>query len=254
MSENLLADIYNYCDSWCERCLFTSRCRSFQLQQETASGKPLHTGDNLIQQLTDALNLTKRYVEQVTESTKHLPAEKSPDEPAQILEEKAVHREAYSREAIQHHPAILLARDYLRQSGAWLSAEKSLLEQAGRQQVQAVTLGLRTEQEAMAMLQELADAWEMIQWYRTLIPIKTQSVLFSLSESDNTQLANYRLGKVKLVLVSVDRSILAWQTIMRYFQDKTDNLLDLLILLTRLRSALEVLFPDARSFKRPGLD
>ena len=149
----------------------------------------------------------------------------------------------------------LLTRDYLRQTGNWLRNEKGLLEQAGHQQLYEVGLGIRTEAEALVSLNALKDAWEMIKWYRTLIPVKTASTLRVFSDAgQNGRLANYYTGKAKLVLVSVDRSLLAWQTVMQHYPGKTDELLDLLVLLNRIGRELETLFPDARSFRRPGLD
>ncbi len=36
MADNpeLIPGIYNYCDRWCERCDFTSRCLQFQMERE----------------------------------------------------------------------------------------------------------------------------------------------------------------------------------------------------------------------------
>ena len=28
---DFIPGIYNYCDSWCERCLYTSRCMNFAM-------------------------------------------------------------------------------------------------------------------------------------------------------------------------------------------------------------------------------
>ena len=32
--ERLIPGIYNYCDRWCERCSFTSRCLNFASSEE----------------------------------------------------------------------------------------------------------------------------------------------------------------------------------------------------------------------------
>jgi hypothetical protein len=31
---NFITGIYNYCDRWCERCAFTSRCLNFEMGNE----------------------------------------------------------------------------------------------------------------------------------------------------------------------------------------------------------------------------
>ncbi len=250
VQSDLIAGIYNYCDTWCERCLLTSRCRSFQIQSETGLAKPMDAGENLVQQLTEALNMTKQYIANLAQNQEISGPDAPTEEQTQVLEEKATRRESARR-----HPVSELANEYMRLTGLWSKDEKRLLEQAGEQQLHEVELGLRTQEEAIPILNALKDAWEMIRWYRTLIPVKTQSALRAMTEpTDNPHLNNYHLGKAKLVLVSIDRSLMAWQTMLQHYPEKTDDLLDLLALLSRLRREVETLFPDARAFLRPGLD
>ncbi|MDY6988583.1 MAG: hypothetical protein SWQ30_11065 [Thermodesulfobacteriota bacterium] len=35
--ERYISGIYNYCDRWCERCPFTSRCMNFSIAEERFS-------------------------------------------------------------------------------------------------------------------------------------------------------------------------------------------------------------------------
>ncbi|WP_080237635.1 hypothetical protein [Spirosoma rigui] len=246
----IIPGIYNHCDTWCERCLFTSRCQSFQLQSEAGLIKLQNSEGDLIQQLTDALSLTKQYMEQLAQHQEPTGDDAPTGLHAQSLEEEPVR----SQNSL-YYPVTTLANQYLRQTGQWLNEEKQLLEQTGQQQIKEVSLGLRTEEEAMPILHALKDAWEMIRWYRTLIPVKIQSALRALNNPTHDHLLNtYHLGKAKLVLVSIDRSLLAWQTMIDYYPEKTDGLLDLLVLLGRIRQEMESLFPEARAFKRPGLD
>ncbi len=240
--------IYNFCDAWCERCLFTQRCHSYQIQQENGIHPPADANTSFVQQLNEALTLTKQYLDQVKK--KRQPDGLTPAD-QQTLEQNTIPVQSKT----EQQPVTMLARDYLRQTGNWLRNEKGLLEQAGQQQLHEVGLGIRTEAEALVGLNTLKDAWEMIKWYRTLIPVKTASALRAFSDSgQDGRLANYYTGKAKLVLVSIDRSLLAWQTVMHQYPDKTDELLDLLVLLNRTSRELEILFPEARTFQRPGLD
>lgn len=248
---DLIPGIYNHCDTWCERCLFTSRCHSFQIQVETGLAKPMNPGPDLVQQLADALSLTKQYIDKLSRANASFSPTGLAESDLQPLEENVVTPPPGS----EQHPVSQLANDYLKQTGVWLRDEKNLLEQAGRQQLYEVNLGLRTEQDVMPMLHTLKDAWEMIRWYRTLIPVKAQSALRALTDTTNdAQLNAYHLGKAKLVLVSIDRSLLAWQTMLHHYPDKADDMLDLLALLSCLRREVELLFPAARAFQRPGLD
>ena len=249
---DLIPGIYNHCDTWCERCLFTNRCQSFQIQSETGLVRPVDTGGDLVQQLTDALNLTKQYIDRLARIQQPTGLDAPTDSQTQLLEESAVRHDGPP-----HYSVTVLANEYLKQTGACLQEEVHLLKQTGQQQGQAVELGLRTAQEVMPMLHALKDAWEMIRWYRTLIPVKIQSALRARTltgSPDDPQPKTYYLGKAKLVLVSIDQSLLAWQTMLRHYPEKTDDLLDLLVLLSQLRQEMEMLFPEARAFQRLGLD
>ncbi|MBO0937653.1 hypothetical protein J2I47_13935 [Fibrella sp. HMF5335] len=248
---DLIPGIYNYCDSWCERCAFTTRCRSFQMQHPDGPTQQADPSASLVHQLTEALNLTKRYIEKLHhEQGASMAGSPAPHEQQQ-LEEQAV----TPRRQAKEHPASRLALAYLTQTGAWLADEKGLLEQAGHRQLRDVQLGIRTEDEAMVLLNELKDAYEQIRWYRTLIPVKTTSALRLIDEpTDDGYLLDYYNGKAKLVLVSIDQSLAAWRTMIAFYPEKVDDLLDLLATLSQLKTHVEATFPEARSFQRPGLD
>jgi hypothetical protein len=253
---DLIPGIYNYCDSWCERCPLTNRCRSFRMQRHFAEEVGLNTpvaaaNASLVDQLTEALNLTKRYLETLRRENPTLQPSALPGPDVLPLETAAVG----SARPADEHPAAALASAYLKQTGTWLTDEKGLLERAGRQQLHEVGLGLRTEDEAMIQLTALKDAYEQIKWYRTLIPVKTMAVLRALNEpTDDQYLLDYQNGKAKLVLVSIDRSLASWHTILQQYPEKTDDLLDILAVLVQLSRHLDHLYPEARAFKRPGLD
>ena len=244
---DLIPGIYNYCDSWCERCPLTARCRSYQMQNPDGAPQAADPNTSLVHQLTEALNLTKRYVENLhREQGVSLPAGLTEDDSQQFEEQVITAKE---------HPASRLALTYLTQTGTWLGDEKGLLEQAGQQQLRNVQLGTQTEDEAMMLLNALKDAYEQIRWYRTLIPVKTTAALRSINEpTDDGYLLDYYNGKAKLVLVSIDQSLVAWQILIAFYPEKVDDLLDLLSTLSQLRRHIEATFPEARTFVRPGLD
>ncbi len=251
---DFIPGIYNYCDTWCERCLLTARCHSFQMQQEklvTANPASNKSGEVLVQQLTEALNLTKQYMEKLRAQSDAPDVDGPTETEKQALEEQA----AFRRQQTKNHPIAQLSHQYLRISGEWLRNEADLLEVTGRQQLRIVELGIRDYDDALATLNALKDAWERIKWYRTLIAVKAMSALRVLSDTAiDPYLNSYYLGKAKLVLVCIDQSLRAWQTMLESYPEKIDEALDALALLSRIRRELEELFPTARAFKRPGLD
>lgn len=241
---DLIPGIFNFCDSWCERCLFTRRCQNFLLQH--ADGKPNDdmSAEALAQRLMEALEMTRQYIER--QRIKQLP-----QQTVTTLEMQAVSLPS----AAGPQPLTDWCDTYLKATAEWLRDEKNLLVRAGRQQYQEIELGIRSESEAMSLLTALKDAWEVIKWYRTLIPVKVISALQSdrIAGADPELLAYFN-GKAKLVLVSVDRSLAAWHTLLEHYPEKTDDVLDMMVLLDRIRRAMQERFPEARAFRRPGLD
>ena len=241
-----IQDIYNYCDSWCERCLFTKRCQNFASQYPDGLKQASTDAETLVKRLMETLELTRSYIDKARQQ-RLLPE-------SQAIEHETKAVRVQSNGSV-HSPVTVLCDEYLRQTALWLKKEKDLLEQAGHQQAFETNLGLRTEQEAVGLLHKLKDAWEVIKWYRTLIPVKVVSALqINNSLAPNATLQAYFNGKAKLVLVSVDQSLLAWHTLLENYPEKTDEVLDMLLLLDRIRRQMQEAFPDARDFRRPGLD
>ncbi|GAB3332997.1 hypothetical protein GCM10027299_40000 [Larkinella ripae] len=241
----LIPNVHNYCDSWCERCPLTRQCQNFASQYPDGLKQPTMDAETLVSRLMETLELTKAYLHKAQQQ-RLLPE-------AKMLQQET--KAAGLSVGEMPNPLTNLCDDYLGQTAAWLKQEKDLLEQAGYQQAFETNLGIRTEQEAVALLNQLKEAWETIKWYRTLIPVKVVSALqINKSLSHDATLQAYFNGKAKLVLVSIDQSLRAWHTLLESYPEKTDAVLDLLILLGRIRQQMEKSFPDARNFRRPGLD
>ena len=129
------------------------------------------------------------------------------------------------------HPLEFLARHYALQAGSYLNSP------AGR----------------------LTEDWpqgsplEVVSWFHVLIAAKTYRALVSEhGAAEAPELLFDALGSAKLVLVAIDRSLAAWQTIAE--ADADARITGLIELLQALRTGIEMRFPDARAFVRPGLD
>ncbi len=69
---DLIPGIYNYCDRWCERCTYTSRCLQFQVEsEEIQSGDALRDFDALNvrfwQDMGEALIQAMRLIKEMAE-------------------------------------------------------------------------------------------------------------------------------------------------------------------------------------------
>ena len=209
--------VYNYCDMWCERCPAASRCLLFASEPPRAPTGSVR--DRMRDRLKRSLELTHAMIATVA------PCGASVDDPEA--------REVSGRPptTVIGHPLEFLARHYAIQSHTFLKS-------------------LPSEPEGFPGESPL----ETIAWYHTLIAAKTFRALTSELEAKTgaPELLPDALGSAKVVLVSIERSLAAWHTLAAGDQDaRTGGLIELL---EALRTGVELRFPDARAFVRPGLD
>ena len=106
-------------------------------------------------------------------------------------------------------------------------------------------------------LYDIKNAFEVISWYRYQIFVKIKRAGEIKSEdliSDDSDFPNDSDGSAKVALIGVDRSILAWSALSSYFSDHKKEIINTIALLENLRKRIELKFPNARDFKRPGFD
>ena len=214
-----IPSVYNYCDMWCERCPITSRCLVFASEQGTTaqSGR-----GRLRDRLKETLELTRAMIATIS------PADISTADP------DPGQRPASTppRPSAIGHPLEFLARHYAVQASAFL----------------------RSLHQADFGDSPRGSPLETVCWYYTLIPAKTYRALTSdiAAKTDSPELQSDALGSAKVVLLSIDSSLAAWQTLAAGGQDARIG--GLIELLEALRTGVELRFPDARPFIRPGLD
>ena len=65
----LIPGIYNYCDRWCERCPFTSRCMNFTLSEEQFADPETRDLNNAAfwQKLTETFQATLEMLTEMAE-------------------------------------------------------------------------------------------------------------------------------------------------------------------------------------------
>jgi hypothetical protein len=125
--------------------------------------------------------------------------------------------------AARGHPLAFLAGHYTIQADAFLgSIDRSSLEPSPR-----------------------GSALDVVSWYHALIPLQTHRALrFAYQAKLNApeRLAD-ALASANVVLLAIDRSLSAWQTLAAGVQaPRVDALIEIL---EALRTAVELRFPDA---------
>ena len=112
--------------------------------------------------------------------------------------------------------------------------------------------GHNPEREVM----DLKNCVDVVRWYQCQINVKLVRALMQEEQQDDGEdgFPSDSDGSAKVGLIGIDRSIAAWIEMCEQFPDERDGIIDVLVLLDRIRKRTEQDFPRARSFVRPGFD
>ncbi len=227
LQESYSDTISNYCDRWCEKCPFTSKCLNYAL-----SGGEEHPEDK------DGWNNLKNVVDAACLMLDDLMEIKGIEvnriENIILVPQKDP--ESYPL-SIYVKETVFKVHDWLRKNDLF-SRLNGLLE-----------LGIPLSEK----FSRYKESVEVIYRYNFLIAAKITRAVAGLLE--NREYSHYDMnGSAKVALVSIDRLIVAWSFILTESTQIEDAVLEILISLTELRKRTELTFPDARRFIRPGLD
>jgi len=235
--------IYNYCDYWCERCPFTSRCINFALSEKQFPDNESRDINNKLfwQKLSEILQLTLDMLEETS-------MKKGIDLNSLDLKTKTK-EEMIKKENIEDHECCSSAKAYGKMVENWFNSSSHLFKRKKDE------LNLKAELEIpnvnpIEEATNLKDAIDIIRWYQYQI----HSKLMRAAKGDSNELSKDSDGSAKIALIAIDRSITAWGEMHRHFPECEDETLNLLVHLDRLRRKVEKIFPKARRFIRPGLD
>jgi hypothetical protein len=246
---NFISGIYNYCDRWCERCPFTSRCLQYAMEQEEQIDPEARDitneafWENLHAIFQQTLELIQEFAEEQGIDLESLDLKESEQE------------EARQRKWAESHKLSRAAMHYSKMVEDWLKSEKPLFREKEAELNEKISWGLDASQQN-AEAASIVDAVEIIRWYQHQIYVKMMRGLMGAKE-DRMEADDFPKdsdGSVKVALIGIDRSITAWGILREHFPEKTDDLLTILLHLDRLRRAAEKEFPNARAFVRPGFD
>ena len=212
--------LHNYCDNRCAHCRLTRRCLLLAAHARAACRSSSDDGAPVSVQ-AHGLEVARAILDAAVPGTEAIAA----------LSMRLGDPDAPPDSVALGHPLEFLARHYARQASSYLASLQ------GR----------------------IADDWppdspfEVVTWFHGLIAAKTYRALVGEhGAAGSPQLLFDVLGSAKLVLVAIDRSITAWQAIAQL--DTDARVSGLIELLGALRTAVEIRFPAAQAFVRPGLD
>ena len=231
--EKFISGIHNYCDRWCERCTFTARCRVAELEAETTDEERDINNEVFWRRLAANFAEAKQMLQEMAE-------EWDIDLNAVSDQEFTEHRNRQDN-IIRNEILTKLAEKY------WKDA-RQLLEE-------------KDDWLIFSPLDEEAQNAQLsvIYWYQFFISAKVQRGLGgildfdgNLDEEELTDTQSDTNGSIKIALIAVERSIMAWSGLMT--NENYSKIKPIIALLEKIRRECEVKFPMARDFIRPGFD
>jgi hypothetical protein len=242
---DLISGIYNYCDRWCERCPFTSRCLLYASEQEDADDSPES------RDIENAAFWEK--LSQIFRETREMITEWAEEAGVDLtqVDEEVVQTKRSRRNAASKHKLALAGKKYAAEVTEWFRELAATIH----------AQDLPPDQQDLEQSQQFEEASEVIHWYQYQIAVKTMRALSSRSDEvdeagdpDLDQFPKDSDGSAKVSLVGIDRSISAWRLMQHSIPERSESIVELILQLERLRRRTEKEFPNARDFLRPGFD
>lgn len=161
MKQKFIDGIYNYCDRWCERCTFTSRCRNYE---STGNLKPEELDMN---NKAFWKNISSNFDKEILLLYKM--AEERGIDLNNISEEETKEYEqkkSFIDNEIKKHILIKLCKKYEQATMPFFKKQISeeLVEKT-RELVSQLHIGMKTEEDVVHTMAGLGDCEEVIRWY-----------------------------------------------------------------------------------------
>ena len=221
--DGYIVGIFNYCDSWCAACAFTSRCRVFADQARIEASL-----DPNLKPITEAPLLPQD----------------EPPPPPKWMEELIDEMNEASERAI--------ADPELRDTEPTLPPSHKAMADRAMAYCLAIGHWLRGRDNEH---RDPADPIAVIGWYATLNAGKVHRAVTGLAEFDgDREFPPDHEGSAKVAILGVERSLVAWRELVMRGLATEEQIKPFVDELEWLMRRLDETIPMARAFVRPGFD
>lgn len=253
MKEKFIPGIYNYCDRWCERCTFTSRCKNYdstgKLTPEQLDIDNKAFWDSLSSNFENARKLL---LKAAAEYGYDINVPVSAEEEAKYNEKRTL-----LKRTANGHPLSKLCKQYQQTVRPFIQKSEDLTDKAN-ELAEHHHLGIKTAKDVVRAMAGIGDCFDIIQWYLFFMDAKLQRALHGkMDEEEGTEESGFQKdsdGSAKIALIAIERSIEAWAKLYDLLPASEDVALSALSLLTQLKQKTREEFPRLMEFKRPGFD
>lgn len=244
--KDYLPGVYNYCDRWCERCLFNSRCMVYATELEVRENLPDGKKD-------DDLEYVKAVFENVLGMLKEFVDDEDIDTNADS--EKIKDNFNNIQQKVSEQPIIKTSLRYTKDSHEWLKENNDRLTHYFEDLKFKLELNESSEY-SLDNLYKIKDTIEIITQYSTFIHVK----LFRAYSNEYSENYDEEFKKedtnvsAKLALIGIERSKFAWEVLKDIIGDVNDSIMILINALRRIEIETEMKFSEAKNYKRPYFD
>jgi hypothetical protein len=244
--------IYNYCDRWCERCPFTSRCLNCTLVNEQFGD--LENIDELNEafweKFSEMLHGTLAMIRDIAK-------EQGIDLDAMDAENDHGHDDVHKEKPLAHLISHA-SEGYAKSVDRWFDSNEYLFleKEEEMNRIRIISQQSNPLQNSQD-IQDINDAVEIIRWYQWQIHVKLKRAIDGASMRESIDLDEFPKdsdGSAKVALIGIDRSLSAWKVLLTVFPGQKKQILDFITKLEHIKNRVENQFPDARNFIRPGFD
>lgn len=251
---DFLSGVFNYCDRWCERCLFIERCRvgvaeiAFRKEfPRVSEGEDEAVMRCVTKSFEEAFRMIAEEAERLGISLDDLESEG----------EEAM-KGKVTFEDMDEHPLVVMATEYLKEAMEKLQrvfSEERLAGKIGEWE-RDFSLGLKDEDAVRRESDLLRDAREVARWYLMQIGVKLRRCLVAVEtvrngdEMEADLAVDDRDVSGRLALKGLERSMGAWKVIGDLLLD-SDGVEDFVILLGRIRQGLIREVPSVVEYRLP---
>lgn len=237
--EKYISEIHNYCDRWCERCAFTTRCRVFATESESAANG-IDTPD-LMDQLRNTFENTLEMLQDLMEKLEEAAEEALDDQEGLEQESAEDESDIQGTWYIEYAHAV----DYFfRSNEGFFRGQELKLEEL-------VEMGIPVDVEKLGFLHE---ALHTIRWYQHFIGAKINRAVSALELDEDKNLQSDGNGSAKVAMIAIRKSMDAWGFLASFFADKTTDIQRVVEVLSVARQKLAAAYPNWEQFHRPGFD
>jgi hypothetical protein len=241
--ENNIPGIFNYCDRWCERCRMTDRCANYD-----STDYREYTMDKALEKVSESFKETLSLLYKWAEEN-DIDLEELVNNPDPELEKK----EKENHDMARDNKNARLSMDYANKTATFLEQNEQLFADYALSCQKQLEMGI---EDAKTNFYNVEEAIEIIQWYMYQIHVKLRRAYHGVLEFDNEYeepIQNDYNGSAKVALLGVEKSISAWEVLLKIIPENNE-IWGQLAVLDRIRKNLLVDFPNVHKFIRPGFD